>query len=83
MRRERSPNQGSAYLRSAMGQVAMVASRFSPRWYQVHERLANRCGKRSARVAVVRRLLTVIYYMLKRNQFYEKDYKRIVSYRPD
>jgi len=31
--------QGSAYLRSAMGQAAMVASRFSPRWYQVYERL--------------------------------------------
>jgi transposase len=68
--------QGSAYLRSAMGQVAMVASRFSPRWYRVHEHLAKRCGKMGARVAVARRLLTVIYYMLKRNQFYEKDYHR-------
>jgi len=66
--------QGSAYLRSAMGQVAMVASRFSPRWYQVHAQLAKRCGKMGARVAVARRLLTVIFYMLKRNQFYEKDY---------
>ena len=68
--------QGSAYLRSAMGQVAMVASRFSPRWYRVHERLAKRCGKMGARVAVARRLLTVIYYMLKRNQPYQVDYHR-------
>ena len=68
--------QGSAYLRSAMGQAALVASRFSPRWYRVHERLAKRRGKRCARVAVARRLLTVIYYMLKRDQFYEKDYHR-------
>ncbi len=68
--------QGSSHLRSAMGQVAMVASRFSPRWYRVYERLAKRCGKRGARVAVARRLLTVIYYMLKRDQPYEKDYHR-------
>jgi len=68
--------QGSAHLRSAMGQAAMVASRFSPRWYRVYERLAKRCGKRGARVAVARRLLTVIYYMLKRDRPYEKDYHR-------
>jgi transposase len=68
--------QGSAYLRSVLGQAAMVASRFSPRWYRVHERLAKRCGKRGAKVAVARRLLTVIYYMLKRNQPYQEDYHR-------
>ena len=68
--------QGSSHLRSAMGQAAMVASRFSPRWYRVYERLAKRCGKRGARVAVARRLLTVIYYMLKRDRPYEKDYHR-------
>ena len=68
--------QGSAHLRSAMGQAAMVASRFSPRWYRVYERLAKRCGKRGARVAVARRLLTVIYYMLKGDQPYQEDYHR-------
>ncbi len=68
--------QGSAYLRSAMGQASIVASRFSPRWYRVYERLAKRCGKRGARVAVARRLLTVIYYMLKRDQPYQEDYHR-------
>ena len=68
--------QGSAYLRSAMGQAAMVASRFSPRWYRVHERLEKRCGKRGAKVAVARRLLTVIYYMLKDNKPYLEDYTR-------
>jgi len=70
----RISKQGSAHLRSAMGQVAMVASRFSPRWYQVHEKLAKRIGKLKARVAVSRRLLSVIYFMLKRNQFYDKEY---------
>jgi transposase len=68
--------QGSAYLRSAMGQVAMVACRFSPRWYRVHGRLEKRCGKRGAKVAVARRLLTVIYYMLKHNNPYQEDFSR-------
>ena len=66
--------QGSAHLRSAMGQAALVASRFSPRWYRVHERLVKHCGKRGAKVAVARRLLTVIYHMLKNNQPYQEDY---------
>ncbi len=68
--------QGSAYLRSAMGHAAMVASRFSPRWYQVHEQLAERCGRQGAKVAVARRLLTVLYYMLKRDQPYDENYHR-------
>ena len=68
--------QGSAHLRSAMGQAAMVASRFSPRWYRVFERLVKRCSRRGARVAVARRLLTVIYYMLKRGEIYQEDYHR-------
>ena len=76
MRHGKISKQGSAYLRSAMGQAAMVASRFSPRWYRVHEQLAKRCGKRGAKVAVARRLLTVIYYMLKRGQVYQENYHR-------
>jgi hypothetical protein len=33
---------------------------------QVHENLLPKCGKTGAKVAVGRRLLTVVYYMLKR-----------------
>ncbi|MBN2499126.1 MAG: hypothetical protein JXB38_00080 [Anaerolineales bacterium] len=33
-----------------------------------------RCGKTAAKVAVARRLLTVAYYMLIRNQVYQEDY---------
>jgi transposase len=67
--------QGSPYLRAAMTQAATIASRFSRRWYTVYERLAGRCGKRAAKVAVARRLLTVGYYMLKRNEPYQEDYQ--------
>ena len=66
--------EGSRYLRTAMVQAATVACRVSPKWYMVHEHLALHCGRRSARVAVARRLLTVIYYMWKREQPYQENY---------
>jgi len=66
--------EGSRYLRSAMVQAATTACRVSPKWYRVHEHMALRCGRRAARVAVARRLLTVIYYMWKRDQPYRENY---------
>lgn len=68
--------EGSRYLRTALVQAATVAYRVSPKWYREHERLARRCGSRSARVAVARRLLTVIYYMWKRDQPYQEHYRQ-------
>ena len=59
-----------------MTRAATVASRSSKRWYVVHENLVPRCGKQAAKVAVARRLLTVIYHMLKRNEPYQDDYRR-------
>ena len=56
--------------------AAMTAYRISPRWYLVYEHLAKRIGRRGAKVAVGRRLLTVVYYMLNRNQSYEEDYEQ-------
>jgi len=66
--------EGSRYLRTAMVQAATTACRVSPKWYRVHEHMALRCGRRAARVAVARRLLTVIYYMWKRDQPYQENY---------
>jgi transposase len=66
--------QGSPYLRAAMTRAAASASRFSRKWYRVHENLLPRCGKKGAKVAVARRLLTVIYFMLKRQQPYQENY---------
>ena len=51
-----------------------MASRFSPRWYAVHDRLVPRCGRIGAKVAVARRLLTVVYYMWTRGEPYDEDY---------
>jgi transposase len=66
--------EGSRYLRTAMVQAATVACRVSPKWYRVHEHMALRCGCRAAKVAVARRLLTIIYYMWKREQPYRENY---------
>ena len=76
VRHGRISKQGSRYLRGAMVQAATVAYRFSPRWGRVHDKTAKRCGRTGAKTALARRMLTVIYYMLKRNQPYEEDYHR-------
>lgn len=68
--------KGSPYVRGAMTRAATIASRVSKRWYGVHEHLMPRCGKVGAKVAVARRLLTVAYYIWKRNTPYQEDYGR-------
>ena len=57
-----------------MTRAATTASRVSPKWYRVHAHLLPRCGKTGAKVAVARRLLTVAYYMLKRQEPYQENY---------
>ena len=67
-RHGRISKEGSPFLRGAMTRAAAVASRKSKRWYVAHENLVKRCGKKVAKEAIGRRLLTIAYYMLKRNQ---------------
>jgi transposase len=74
MRHGRISKQGSTFLRGAMTRAATVASRSSKRWYFVHEDLSKRCGRKGAKVAVARRLLTVIYHMLTRKEPYQENY---------
>ena len=72
-RHGRISKEGSPFLRGAMTRAATVASRRSKRWYLVHESLVKRCGKKGAKVAVARRLLTIVYHMLKRNEPYQEN----------
>jgi transposase len=76
VRHGRITKQGSPYLRAAMTRAATVASRCSPKWRQVHQSMIPRCSKKGAKVAVARRLLTVVYYMLKRQQPYQENYSQ-------
>jgi len=79
VRHGRISKQGSSLLRGAMTRAATAASRSSKRWYVVHENLLPRCGKVAAKVAVARRLLTVVFYMLKRMEPYQEDYGRNIQ----
>ena len=56
--------------------AAMTACRISPRWYGVYEHLARKIGRRAAKVALGRRLLTVVNFILKRKQPYKEDYEQ-------
>jgi len=76
VRHGRISKQGSRYLRTAMVRAATTACRMSPRWSEVYKRVSMRSGWRAAKVAVARRLLTVVYYMLKRNQPYDEKYEQ-------
>jgi transposase len=74
VRHGRISKQGPALVRATMTRAAIIAARSSKRWYHVHEKLCLRCSRQAAKVAVARRLLTVIYYMLKRQEPYQEDY---------
>jgi transposase len=76
VRHGRITKEGSPYLRAAMSRTATIASRLSPKWFSVHAHLLPRCGKTGAKVAVARRLLTVIYMMLKNQQPYQENYPK-------
>lgn len=74
IRHGRISKQGPALVRATMTRAATIASRFSRRWYCFHEKISLRSGRKVAKVAVARRLLTVIYFMLKRQEPYQEDY---------
>jgi transposase len=76
VRHGRISKQGSSYLRGDMTRAVAVASRTSKRWYAVHEKLVPRCGKMGAKVAIARRLLTVVFFILKREESYQENYSR-------
>jgi transposase len=76
LRHGRITKEGSRYLRSAMVCATITAIRISLRWSRVYERIARRSGWRSAKVAVGRKMLSVIYYMLKRGEHYQEGYEQ-------
>jgi transposase len=73
LRHGRISKQGPPLVRATMTRAATIASRRSKRWYQVHEKISLRSGRKAAKVAVARRLLTVIYYMLKHQEPYQEE----------
>jgi transposase len=74
VRHGRITKEGSPYLRATMTRAATIASRVSKRWNHVHRKMLPRCGRTGAKVAVARRLLTVVYFMLTRQEPYQENY---------
>ncbi len=62
--------QGSPLLRWIMIQLAHRIKRSSARWRRVFEQISRRAGKKKATCAVARRLLLVMYAMLRDGQAY-------------
>jgi len=65
--------QGSSWLRWIMVEAAQKAPLFSPHLARTFQRISYRRGKMAARVALARKMLTIIYYMLKRGELYQES----------
>jgi transposase len=63
--------EGSGLLRWALVEAAWRVVNQSPRWEAVFSRLKKRCGHKRAIVAVARKLLCVLYAMLKTSTPYK------------
>jgi len=74
IRHGRISKQGPALVRATMTRAATVAYRCSKYWYRIHDQITNHSGSKVAKVAVARRMLTVIYFMLKRQEPYQENY---------
>lgn len=62
--------QGPRLLRWVLVEAAWQATRYSGHWREVFERIAERRGRKKAIVAVARKLLAVIYSLLKKGESY-------------
>jgi transposase len=65
--------EGSPWLRWIAVEAAISAHRHSPGLARYHQRIQQRHGKKAARVALARKLLTIIYYMLTRGEPYRES----------
>jgi transposase len=72
VRHGRITKEGSPWLRWTMVSAAQRAPCASPRLARFHKRILKQHGKKTARVALARQMLTIIYYMLLRNSPYQE-----------
>jgi transposase len=61
-----SESEGRSDLRGVMVEAAWVAVEHHPHWKAQFERLAARIGKQKAIVAIARKLLVVIWHVLRK-----------------
>lgn len=68
--------EGSAMARFILGQMVLHVLRRDPRVKEWYQRIKKRRGAKIARVAVMRRLSTIIWHMLKQQQGYHLSGER-------
>lgn len=67
-------NAGSPLLRSALVETAMrIRKESAPELYEFIERLKPSCGAKRARVALGRKMLAIMWVMVKKNTPYQKE----------
>jgi transposase len=64
---------GSKWLRWAAIEAAQTAVRSNPEFYAYYQRLRIRKGSNAAKVATARRLLTIVYRLLRQERFYRRS----------
>jgi transposase len=67
--------EGSALARFLLGQMVLHVLRKDPQMKEWHRRIKRRRGAKIARVAVMRRLATILWHMLRYNQYYRFSYR--------
>ena len=72
----RITKQGSRWLRWILVEIATHAANGDTRFQKVYQRVSRRRGRSTARVAVARKVLTVIYAMLKKNEAFKRQRPR-------
>ena len=63
--------QGNKLARTALGQCALIAKRYSSFLQQFYQRIQRRRGSGKANIALARKFLGVIYYTLKNNWVFD------------
>jgi transposase len=63
---------GSKWLRWAAIEAAQTAVRSNPEFHAYYQRIRTRKGPNAAKVATARRLLTIVYRVLRQERFYER-----------
>jgi len=72
VRHGRITKEGSPWLRWIMVSAAQRSSNTSPRLASFHKRILERHGKKTARVALARKMLSIVYYMLLHRRPYQE-----------
>ncbi len=70
----RITKEGSPWLRWIMVSASQRSALSSPRLKIFYDRIAQKHGKKTARVALARKMLSIVFFMLSRNQPFMEEY---------